>query len=97
MVDILRLEKGNGNTYWRDAIREEMSNIRVAFDILDALRNVEPGRIYLDCYMCFEVKMDFRRKARYVANGSKIPDLNSTTYAGVVSRESVQIALTFTA
>ena len=74
-----------------------MANIRVAFDILDSNQNVEPGRIYLDCYMCFEVKMDFRRKARYVANGSKTPDLTTTTYAGVVSRESVRIALTYAA
>ena len=74
-----------------------MSNIRVAFDILDASRNVEQERIYLDCSMCFEVKMDFRRKARYVSNGPKTPDLNSTTYTGVVSRESVRIALTFAA
>ena len=42
--------------------------------------------------------MDFRRKARYVANGAKTPDLVSTSnYAGVVSRESVRIVFTLAA
>ena len=47
--------------------------------------------------MCFEVKMNVRRKARYVANVVKTTDLSSTTYAGVVSRKSVRITLTFAA
>ena len=74
-----------------------MKNIRVAFDILDKDQSIEPGRKYLECYMCFEVKMDFRRKARYVANGAKTPDLTTSNYAGVVSRESVRIAFTIAA
>ena len=44
----------------------KMENIRVAFDILDDSRKVEPGRTYLECYMIFEVKIDLRRKATYV-------------------------------
>ena len=39
----------------------KMENIRVAFDILDDSRKMEPGRAYLECY-----KIDFRRKATYV-------------------------------
>ena len=74
-----------------------MNNIRVAFDILENDQRVEPGRTYLDCYMIFEVKMDFRRKTRYVANGAKTPYLTTTSYAGVVSRESVRIAFTLAA
>ena len=49
-----------------DAIKDKMENIRVAFDILDDSRKVEPGRAYLECYIIFEVKIDFRRKATYV-------------------------------
>ena len=45
--------------------------------------------------MVFDVKMDFTRKARYVANGSKTPDLYTSNYAGVVSRETVRIALVY--
>jgi hypothetical protein len=31
----LDLDKKNSDTYWRDAIEKEMSNLKVAFDILD--------------------------------------------------------------
>ena len=41
--------------------------------------------------------MDMTRKARWVLDGHKTPDPVHSTYAGVVSRESVRIALTYTA
>jgi hypothetical protein len=45
--------------------------------------------------MIFDVKMeDFRRKARCVAGGHKTYNPHAMTYASVVSRESVSIALT---
>ena len=91
------IDAENNNNYWIDTIRREMNNNRVAFDILDKDQNVEPGRIFLECYMIFEVKMDFRRKARYVANGAKNPNLKISSYSGVVSRETVRITLTYAA
>ena len=45
----------------------------------------------------FCVKMDFTRKARWVKDGHKTPDPEFSSYAGVVSRESVRIALTYAA
>jgi len=71
--------------------------VKIAFDILEDGHDVEPGSEYLECYMIFNVKMCFTRKARFVANGSKTRDPNITTYTGVVSRETVQIALTYAA
>ena len=41
--------------------------------------------------------MDFTRKARWVLDGHKTPDPIGSIYAGVVSRESVCIALTYAA
>ena len=41
--------------------------------------------------------MDFTRKARWVLDGHKTPDAIGSTYAGVVSRKSVCIALTYAA
>jgi hypothetical protein len=41
--------------------------------------------------------MDFTRKARWVMDGHKLPTPEGSTYAGVVSRESVRIALTYAA
>ena len=48
-------------------------------------------------HMVFTVKMDFTRKARWVKDGHKCPDPEASNYAGVVSRESVRIALTYAA
>jgi hypothetical protein len=45
--------------------------------------------------MIFDVKMDFTWKARFVANGAKTPDLTSSTFAGVVSKETVRIAFAY--
>ena len=47
--------------------------------------------------MVFDVKMDFTRKARFVLDGHKTADPVGSTYAGVVSRESVRIAFTYAA
>jgi hypothetical protein len=41
--------------------------------------------------------MDFSRKARWVLDGHKQADPECCTYAGVVSRESVRIALIYAA
>lgn len=61
--DAYHSDKLNGNAYWCDGIELEMSNIRVAFDMLEEGKNLIPGRILLECYMIFEIKMDFRGKA----------------------------------
>ena len=45
----------------------------------------------------FDVKMDFSRKARWVLDGHKTPSPEGSTYAGVVSRESVRIVMTYCA
>ena len=47
--------------------------------------------------MIFDAKMDFTRKARFVANGAKTLDPKESTYAGVVSRESIRIAFIYAA
>ena len=47
--------------------------------------------------MVFDVKMDFTRKARWVKDGHRTVDPDQSTFAGVVSRESVRIALTYAA
>ena len=96
VAEALAIDRETETTFWRDAIHKEMRNVRVAFDILDGDRVLDPGRVYLECYMIFDVKMDFTRKARFVANGAKTPDLENT-YAGVVSRETVRIAFVYAA
>ena len=74
-----------------------MRNIAVAFEIL-VDGTVEPvGQTKSTGDVVFDVKMDFTRKARWVKDGHRTPDPGQSTYAGVVSRESVRIALTYAA
>ena len=91
------IDKEAGNTLWRDAIQKEMSNVMVAFEILEENENLPPAYTKTTGHIIFEVKMDFRRKARYVKDGHKTPSPEGSVYAGVISRDSVRIALTYAA
>ena len=97
MKEAYELDEANNNTYWRDAIRKEMQNVSVAFDFLPANHQLDADYKYLPCHLIFDVKMDFTRKARFVADGHRVADPVHSTYAGVVSRESVRIAFTYAA
>ena len=90
--EALRLDKENGNTLWHDAIKKEMENSRVAFNLLGVDDGPPVGFKEITCHMIFDVKMDLTRKARYVAGGHLTDPPSSMTYASVVSRDSVRIA-----
>ena len=90
----LEIDKKNGNAYWSDAIAKDMNNMRVAFQILDDNKPVTIGYKFIFCHMIFDVKMeDFRRKSRLVARIHMTETPDTMTYASVVSRESVRLAL----
>jgi hypothetical protein len=74
-----------------------MFNVSIAFKILENHENLLAGYTKSSGHLVFDVKMDFTRKARWVKVGHKHqhPDPESSSYAGVVSRESVRIALTY--
>jgi len=75
-----------------------MKNTAVAFKHLGENESVPPGYEYAPLHhLIFDVKMDFTRKARLVFGGHKTSDPAGSTYAGVVSRESVRIAFTYAA
>eukprot|EP00957_Ditylum_brightwellii_P010097 762975-Ditylum_brightwellii.AAC.1 len=65
-----------------------MYNVGIAFEILPEDRSVPVGWKKVTGHLVFDVKMDFKRKARWVLDGHKTADLKGSTYAGVVSRES---------
>lgn len=90
----LRLDAENGNTLWADAIAAEMKEVKVAVRILSEDEPDPVGYQKIRCHMIFDVKMeDFRRKARLVAGGHVTKAPASITYASVVSRETVRLAL----
>ena len=90
--EALQLDKDSGTTFWIDSIKKEMKNVRVAFKILEEGEKGPVGYQKVPCHLIFDVKMDFTRKARYVAGGHVTKPPSSLTYASVVSRESVRIA-----
>ena len=95
--EALALDKINGNTLWRDAINKEMGNLKVAFDILPEGSKPPKGYTRASGHLVFDVRMTLERKARWVKDGHKTPTPEWSTYAGVVSRESVRIAMTYAA
>jgi hypothetical protein len=98
VADAMRLDTENGNTLWMDAVALEIASVNVSFKHVDDGEEVPVGYQYIDCHMVFDVKLDgFRRKARMVAGGHMTEAPAVMTYASVVSRESVRIALTLAA
>ena len=95
--DAYNLDRKNGNDFWRRAISKEMKNILIAFDFLSEGEEVPANLKKLGVHLIFDVKMDMTRKARLVAEGHKTMDPEWSTYAGVVSRETVRIAFTYAA
>ncbi len=97
--EALRIDKENGNSLWEDAMKKEMGNVRVAFKILPNGQQAPIAHTKIRTHIIFDVKMEtLRRKARLVAGGHVTESPHpSLTYASVVSRESVRIALTLAA
>jgi hypothetical protein len=91
------IDRENKNTIWRDALAKEMLNIGIAFEVLDEGKQAPPGWKPVTGHLIWDVKMDFTRKARWVLDGHKTANPLGSTYAGVVSRESVRIAFTYAA
>ncbi|MGH7954509.1 MAG: reverse transcriptase domain-containing protein, partial [Gloeomargaritales cyanobacterium] len=91
--EALRFDQEDGTSLWRDAIKKEMAGVKVAFDVLEKGAKPPPGYKRIPLRMVFTVKMDFTRKVRLVAGGHRTDPPKTITYASVVSRESVRIAL----
>ncbi len=69
--------------------------MHIAFNILPDGGSAPIGYQKIPCHMIFDVKMDnFRQKARLVAGGHLTKAPATITYASVVSRETVCLALT---
>jgi hypothetical protein len=72
-----------------------MKNVRVAFEDFDGNPNSLVGYTQITGHLVFDVKLgeNFRRKARYCANGHKPGAPASVTYSTVVARDLVCILL----
>ena len=78
-----------------DAVRMEMKNNRIAFELHEGDVSKLVGFKEITGPMIFDVKLgeNFRRKARFCADDHKTEAPTSVTYSTVVSRDSVRIIL----
>jgi hypothetical protein len=97
VAEALEIDRQTKTTYWRDAIQKEMSNNRKAFQFLENHESVPSGYKWIMCHMIFDVKMDFTRKAHYVAGGHMTNPPSSLTYSSLVLRDSICFAFVLAA
>eukprot|EP00804_Cyclotella_cryptica_P008557 CCRYP_007551-RA/>CCRYP_007551-RA protein AED:0.38 eAED:0.38 QI:0/0/0/1/1/1/2/0/852 len=99
--EALKLDEQNGNHLWRDAIKKEMAKAAVAYTPMEDMSpdDVRRGKVpemrgfqEIKCHLVFDVKMDFTRKARFVAGGHMTETPATLTYSSVVARDSVRLA-----
>jgi hypothetical protein len=99
--EALKIDRTTNTDLWRKAINKEMAKVKVAWKTHDANtpKEVRDGKVpeltgfqEIGCHIIFDIKMDFTRKARFVAGGHTTEAPSSLTYSSVVSRDSVQIA-----
>ena len=69
----------------------------VPFDVSENHQNAPFGWTKATGNLIWDVKIDFTQKARWVKDDHRTVDPLGTNYAGVVSRDSVQIAFTLAA
>ena len=95
MAEAKQIHEEEGNTLWMDAIKLEMKNNRCAFEHYDGDIKDLIDYEKITGHLAFDVKLyeNFRRKARFVADGHLVESPPSVTYATVVGRDSVRILL----
>jgi len=92
--DAYRLDKEYSNTLWRDVIQKEMINVAVDFHVLDHDEREPRDMSFTNCHLIVDVKIDFTRKAKFVAGGHTTNPPSESIYARILSRESIHIAFT---
>ena len=83
------MDKQNGNNEWMIANNKEMDTIQIAFKMLRGKHEIPDGYTEAIGFCIYDIKMDFTKKARWVKAGHLTASTGGSSYAGVVSRESV--------
>jgi hypothetical protein len=100
VAEALEIDRLVGTDLWTWAINKEMAKVKVAWEARDDLTPevVRAGKARdmigfqeIGCHIIFDIKMDFTRKARFVAGGHMTNTPAAMTYSSVVSRESVRL------
>jgi len=104
--EALEIDRITGTDHWRRALNKEMQRVKVAWKVREGItpEDVRAGKVKdlvgfqeIGCHIVFDIKMDFTRKARFVAGGHVTEAPAAMTYSSVVSRESVRLGFMITA
>ena len=90
-AEAAEFDRANNKRLWQDSIKKEMTNVRVAFKLLEGNNRIPIGFKEITCHLIFNVKFDLKRKTRYVGGGYLTTVSLSMSYSSVVSRDSVRI------
>ena len=95
LQDAYKLDVENGNNKWADAIRVEVNNIKEydVFHAMDEGAGVPEGYSHIPFHWVFDVKHDFRHRARIVAGGHAPPIPDESPFSSVVSVKGVRLLL----
>ena len=66
ITEAYEIDKENGNTLWRDAIKRKMENVSVSFEVLEGGKIPSAAHKRVSFHMIYDIKMDFTGKARLV-------------------------------
>src|SRR5687767_12178778 len=94
--DALRLDRMNGDRLWQEAITTELDQINSYKTFTDTGKGTPPPANYkqVPVHFVFDVKFDFRRKARLVAGGHLTQQVfNDSPYNGNASLKSVRTCI----
>ena len=100
--EALAIDEETGTDFWKRALNKEMTKVKVTWKAVDGVtpdqvragkaKEVVIGFQEIKCHVIFDVKMNFKQKARFVAGGHLTDTPGSITYSSVVSRDSVRLA-----
>jgi hypothetical protein len=79
----LQIDLETGTDLWRKAIDNEMKHVMCAFDVLEEGAHEPKMSKQIPCHMIFDIKMDFTRKARFMAGGHVTDPPSNLTYSSV--------------
>ena len=58
MEEALEIDRRTNTTFWGEAIKKEMQNVRIAFDILEDSSLPPQDYQFVRCHMVFDEKME---------------------------------------
>ena len=64
-----RMNKDDRNDLWEQSIRKEISNVIVAFELLEHDEPTPVGSKHITYHFIFDIKFDLTRKSRCVVEG----------------------------